>query len=104
MAGGRDEALDLEQIARRAIEGQDAAAAGMYGEFGGQLGEIAAPILDRFMAECLVLGGQVSRSYGLFADTFREKLSGIKSLKLITPAKDMDMAALIGAAIGFNDA
>lgn len=102
--GSRDAVPGLEQIARRALEGRDAAAARLYAEFGGQLGEIAAPILDRFKAECLVLGGQVSRSYGLFADEFRTKLSGVKSLQLITPAQDLDMAALIGAAIAFNDA
>ena len=62
------------------------------------LGEVLGSILLNFKAECLVLGGQISKSFTLFANPLKKQIQLIPSLKKITCAQLIDSAALYGAA------
>jgi glucokinase len=65
---------------------------------GTRLGEIIAPFADAFQAECIVFGGQISKSFDLFESELQKSLSNITSLKKITKALYPDKSALYGAA------
>jgi len=46
----------------------------IFTEFGQNLGNFLAPWLVRFRAECLTIGGNISRGYNLFEQSFRTTL------------------------------
>lgn len=58
-------------------------------------GSIAA-ILQEKQIECLLFGGQISRSYEYFEASCREGLREVRSLKKISPVKSIDNAAFYG--------
>lgn len=72
----------------------------VYCDMASSLAEIVAPLLDEYGIEVLLLGGQISKSFSVFGDTLRSALSGVRSLRLVDRAPDIDMAHLIGAAVG----
>ncbi|MGI6753995.1 MAG: ROK family protein [Eubacteriales bacterium] len=88
-----------KEVGDRAEAG-DELAISVYNEMAASLAEIIAPILDECRIEALLLGGQISKSFPLFGDTLREKLSGVSSLVYVNPAHDIDLVHLIGAAVG----
>ena len=81
-------------------EAGDELAISVHRDMAVSLAEIIAPILDEYRIEALLLGGQISKSFNLFGATLKEKLAGVKSLVYIAPARDIDLAHLIGAAVG----
>jgi serine protease inhibitor len=58
----------------------------------------AAGQFEEFGAECIIFGGQISRSYELFVGPIRSALKDIESLRAILPAMDIECSALKGAA------
>jgi glucokinase len=72
----------------------------VYKDMAAALSEVIAPILDEYRIEALLLGGQISKSFNIFGDVLKEKLAALASLKCVAPARDIDMAHLIGAAVG----
>ncbi len=95
--GRRGEAIDPREIEQRARAG-DRAALRVYEEMGDVLGEHARPLLEEFGAECLVLGGRISKAFDLFAGTLRKRLEGLPALRGAAGAALIDEAALLGAA------
>jgi glucokinase len=89
---------DVKQIALRAIEANDGAAKQVFAEFGATLGLAIRPIILRFQPEVLVFGGQISKSFKLFASTLREQLRAIAHLNRVIPGASIDFSALYGAA------
>ncbi len=81
-------------------EAGDALSISVYLDMAASLAGIIAPILAEYKIEALLLGGQISKSFSLFSSTLKDKLAGVQSLVYIAPAKDIDMAHLIGAAVG----
>lgn len=90
-------ALDPREVARRA-EQRDAAAFVVYREVGVALGETLRPILIEIVANILVFGGQISRSFRFFEPALSDRLQTVPSLTEIRAAVDPDLSVLRGAA------
>lgn len=91
--GGK--AITVKEIASRANEGEYAALA-TFREVAETLADELAPILDEFGIECLLFGGQISRSFNLMEDTLTKKLEKLSSLKKISPISDFSNATFNG--------
>jgi glucokinase len=90
--------IDVKEMAARAEEG-DPVAKGVFSEMGRELGGFLRENNVRdFQAECLVFGGQISKSFHLFADPLREQLKDIRCLRAIIPAADFEGSAIKGVA------
>jgi glucokinase len=88
--------LQVREIAQRARRG-DGRARRVFEEMGGELGAfLGAHHVREFGAECLVFGGQISRSFGLFSAPLRGALRELPSLKAVVPAADIERSALRG--------
>ena len=77
----------------------DPAARQVFTEYGENLARFAGPVLEKFGADTLVLGGNISRNFLLFAETLVKNLpEGVE----VRTSKLLDEAAMIGAASLFN--
>jgi glucokinase len=94
--------LDVEQVAARARAG-DPVARQTFAEVMAGLGEFLAPWLRRFGASGLVVGGSIARAWDLIDPALRPALAGLPDLELVTPAANLDDAALLGAAAHATD-
>jgi glucokinase len=74
-----------------AAQSGDVDARRAFAAFADELAEFLEPILQRFGATCLVVGGSISRAWDLVAPELREIV--------VTPAADVDLAPLRGAAL-----
>lgn len=90
--------LDVKEIALQALKDNDKISLEVFEELGSILGEALKPILVKFKAECLVLGGQISKSFALFSAPLKKQLQPVSRLKKITCARWIDASALYGAA------
>lgn len=87
----------VADIARRARAG-DATCREVFQRFGAMLGAALIPSLSAFEAECLVLGGMISRSFSLFEDPLRESLGTLSPLQKIAATRSPGRAPVKGAA------
>jgi glucokinase len=89
-----DEGVDVVEIAQRAQDGEPRAEE-VFAELASDLAEFLQPWLTAFAPSCLVVGGSIARSWDLLR-------AGLESLEadvaVITPAQNIDDAALLGAA------
>ncbi|MFV0607362.1 MAG: ROK family protein [Niabella sp.] len=70
----------------------------LFEEFGAELAGFMVPILAKFDAECLVIGGNISGAYHLFGLTFQNVLNS-NELKLdVTISGLKESAAMVGSA------
>jgi glucokinase len=83
------------EIANQAKQ-NNLAAQEVYLEFGTHLGKILNPWAHSFEATCIVVGGNIARSWDLFASSFAESLA-LPEVKLAA-SKLYDEANLLGAA------
>lgn len=96
--------FDVKEIALRGIKNRDKVSLQVFEEMGRRLGWILNPILSEFQAECLVLGGQISKSFSLFANPLKNELQFIPTLKKITRARMIDLSPIYGeASLIFSD-
>lgn len=85
-------ALSVKAIASRAIGG-DKRAQQVFAETGSILGEAISSVLSEYGINAVLLGGQISRSWQLFAPALQAQLpSGIT----VTPIPDFDNATFLG--------
>ena len=86
----------MKEIASAAVS--NPLALEVFTEFGTNLGEFLVPVLSRFKAEALVIGGNITGAYHLFGDHFEQSVQrqGIKIRIGLTVLKED--AALIGSA------
>lgn len=89
--------VEVEDIAQRAFVG-DKSAIKAFAKVGKILGEILKPIAEEFEAECLVFGGNISRSYSLFAKSLNDELKTLSHLKKIAQAEAIDFSVFYGLA------
>ncbi len=89
---------DVKEIALRGLKYKDENSLQVFEELGATLGQILKPVLSDFRAECLVLGGQISKSFSLFEKPLKKQLKDVPSLKKIARARLIDLSALYGAA------
>lgn len=73
----------------------------LFDEYGRRLAEFLAPVLKRFNAEVLVLGGNISRAYGLFGPELEKGLSADGCSAQVRTSVLLDRAAMTGAAALF---
>lgn len=81
----------------------DNAAMELFKEFGVNLGIFLAPWLNRFKAEMLVIGGNISHAYKLFGNHFIESLKNEKCTCMVALSKLKEDAALLGSAYLLDD-
>jgi glucokinase len=95
LAGTR---IDVKDMAARA-DGGDPAARQVFIEMGRELGDfLRHHNVEEFQAECLVFGGQISKSFHLLAGPLRDALRDVQCLKDIIPAADIEGSAIKGIA------
>jgi glucokinase len=92
------EGLDVEDIAIRGIKYEDKFSLQVFNEVGHRLGQVLKQILSEFRAECLILGGQISKSFILFSNPLIEELRSVLTLRRITSASMIDLSPIYGAA------
>jgi glucokinase len=92
------EGLDVKDIALKGFRHHDRISLRVFEELGTTLGLVLRPILTDFEADCLVLGGQISKSFPLFSKPLRKQLRDVSSLRKISPARLIDLSPLYGAA------
>ncbi|WP_080903926.1 ROK family protein [Parabacteroides sp. Marseille-P3160] len=77
-------------------DNEDNASIKTFGRAAEILSESIVGILQQKEIECLLLGGQISRSYRHMEEILKERLSGLKTLKQISPVDSIDHAAFYG--------
>ena len=90
-----DDSLSVREIAQRAVSGEQRAA-DAFGRMGGIIGEAIAPIMKEYGIECLLLGGQISRSWKLFAPAMEAEMRSLGLELKISPISDFDNATFNG--------
>ena len=63
----------VKEMSEEALSDPDVRA--IFTEFGENLGSFLAPWLVKFRADCLTIGGNISRGYDLFEEPFRQALA-----------------------------
>ena len=98
---GKDEPeLTVKEIGVRAGIREPAALA-TFARVASILAGAVSPVLAGIGTECLLVGGQISRSYIFMEDTLRRGLAGVASLKHLSPVANIKEAALYGAFATF---
>ena len=92
---GKD-AAGVKSIADEAIREENVRE--IFIEFGSSLGEFLAPILNRFGATVLVLGGNISRAYDLFGPSLESGLQRKNCTSKAYTSLLKEDAALLGSA------
>lgn len=92
---GFPEGLTVKDLAENPVA---ADAAQRFAEVGGILAEALAPILAEYGIECLLFGGQISRSYHLFGPALEAGLTSTAapSLRHVGPVSDIGNATFNG--------
>lgn len=89
------EGITVKELAQRAYEG-DAAARERFRDRGSILAAGIAPLLREYGIQCLLFGGQISRSYALMAQAVEEGLREVGSLQHVGPVSDIGHATFNG--------
>lgn len=82
----------------------DSDAAGLFSAFGKNLGEFLSGWINRFQADCVVMGGNISKSFSLFRQEMEQFLEQEGLDVHIYPSKLDETAALFGSAKLCDDA
>ena len=90
-----------KQVAERAAT--DSLARDVFLEFGRNLGLFLSPLIQKFRAELLVIGGNVSAAYDLFGTALEESLRKQQIRVAIEVSALKEDAALIGSTRLFQD-
>lgn len=91
---GRDN-VKVSDIGRWADEGDEVSIA-TFCEVAEILGDALYHILEEKNIQCLLFGGQISRSFHYMEESLKARLNKIKSLEKISMVKNIDDAALYG--------
>lgn len=92
------EKIEIDEMAKRAFS-EEKVAKKVFKEVGSFLGNfLKGHHVKDFRTECIIFGGQISKSYGLFIEPIKEALKDIATLKAILPAADINYSALKGVA------
>ena len=90
--------ISIKSMAERARK-KDKNAKAIFDEMGNTLGAFLKDnFVDEFETNCIIFGGQISMASDLFINRIKYHLQNCKYLKKITKAKDIQFAALRGAA------
>jgi glucokinase len=86
----------VKEIAERVNQDEDARQVFEY--FGNAIGHFLAPLLLKFEAECLVIGGNISGAYSLFGPSFEKALAESNINVKIKISELMESAAMAGSS------
>lgn len=100
LSGKEEPWLTVKEIGVRAGAGEPAALA-TFSHVATLLARAVSPILSEIGTECLLLGGQISRSYIFMEKALKEGLAGVASINRISPVAHIEEAALYGAFATF---
>jgi glucokinase len=75
----------------------------LFTDFGDNLGMFLAPWLNRFNAEILVIGGNISLAFSLFGDALKDRLKVENCNCEVALSKLKEDAALLGSAYMLDD-
>ena len=89
-----DSSLTVKEIAGRALDG-DQKALSVFAETGTILADNIGPILKEYGVKTVLLGGQISRSWRLFAPAMKDHLPGDIE---VSPISSFDNATFMGLA------
>lgn len=92
---GGQGATTVKDIAEFASDG-DKAALETFRSIGSTIARTISPILKEYGIECLLFGGQISRSFRFLEPALREGLSGVESLVDISQVSNFDNATFNG--------
>ena len=95
LTGRTDPALTVADLGRMAGEG-DVRARETFATVGGILAATLHDLLVEHGIECLLLGGQISRSFAYMETALHEGLRDVKGLTRIAPAEHIGEAAFYG--------
>jgi len=90
------EEVEVSDIGKWASEG-DPVSQRVFEEIGAILAQSLKPLLKELEIECLLFGGQISRSFHCMESKVREELNDMNNLKLISVVKSIENAPLWGA-------
>jgi glucokinase len=90
--------LSVKEIAKRGKQEGDEVSLCTFEEMGQRLGKILRPITFKFKADCMVFGGQISKSFSLFSAPIKKELRSAPHLKKIAAARSIDLSPVYGAA------
>jgi glucokinase len=93
--------IEVASIAKWAGDG-DKTSILTFSEVGKILASALENILNENNIQCLLFGGQISRSFHLMEDAVVQGLKGVKSLQHISAVKSIDNAALFGALLNLK--
>lgn len=85
----------VKRIADMAFAGDDAANRAFL-RVGHIIGEAISPILGEYGIECLLFGGQISRSFELFRPSLEDAFEDLDALRFIGPVSDINNATFNG--------
>ncbi len=94
--------LTVADIGRMAGEGNREALA-TFARVGGILACALRDICAEYKIECLLFGGQISRSFAYMAPALREGLDGLPGLSLVAPVEHIGEAAFYGMLSQLQD-
>ena len=86
---------EVRQIASMASSG-DVDSIEAFREFGRLMGEKLKYHAEKFKAECLVVGGQIAKSFELFSGPLRNEMSSVPTMKKIVQAKEIQNGVFYG--------
>ncbi|MEA5005358.1 MAG: ROK family protein [Rikenellaceae bacterium] len=90
------EGVEVSDIGRWASEG-DPTSQRVFEEVGVILARSLKPLLKELEIECLLFGGQISRSFHCMESKVKDELKDMKTLKLISVVRSIENAPLWGA-------
>ena len=90
------EISDVKELADLAKT--DSKISGIFEKFGENLGGFIVPWIEKFNADCIVLGGNISKSYPLFKNKMQEQFKKYQLQTAICLSKTDETAALFGSA------
>jgi len=90
------EISDVKELADLAQT--DSTSLGIFGEFGVNLGGFLVPWIEKFKADCVVLGGNISKSFPLFQKQMKLQFEKNSLQTAICISKTDETAALFGSA------
>lgn len=89
--------IDVKDIADRAQVG-DPCAIEAFRETGKIIGEKTGPLAKAFNADCVIIGGQISKSCHLFLPAIENQFSAAQVTARLVPAADIAHSAILGAS------
>ena len=95
LTGKDEEGLTVAEIGKRASEGEENALK-TFRTVGEIISESIRPMMEEYSIQCLLFGGQISRSYKFMQESVGAGLRQVASLESIGPVSDIDNATFNG--------